>query len=461
MTYSFRILCLILLFLPAASLPAKAQVCDTLFEVITTLRPPTFGFPTVWDAKFGKRESMVQMASGVAMDGGTVFTISRTLSKKDFRPEKIVLAEINRRGRALKEESYPAKTAEEPIKMIRVGDQFVALSNVRGGKGNAQKWVRLSWYDLNGKYKREHILKDGTFDYSGATLVPSAEKSGFIAVIHAVSRADETDQNGLLIRMSPSGSQLWRRAYRPGIPNKLTGLTKIDETSYIATGRIRLDDGRMAGWAMKLAYDGAVQWQRTYPRGRFSVFTGAALSPSQSAEGYGFYLSGQSTPTDDGPDAAWIMEISALGEPLWQRYYRRNDYTLSGQWVQSEADGRIILMMNAQAVDGQGGHDHIRILTLSPRGILINDESYYEGLLAKATDFVPGWNGERIFTATIADDAASYEEEDVPITVIGLVPDEENEGEEKVPEDPVHKGWVMVATALDPYEDPCKGRYGP
>lgn len=444
--------CVLTLFVPQV---ARAQMCDTLFEVITTIRPPTFGFPTVWDAKYGQRDSLFQMGSGVTQDGGTVFMIGRQLSQDNYKPEHIVLAEINRRGRALKEEKYPAKEAEEPIKMIQLGSSLIAISNMRGGSKKAQKWVRVSWYDKDGKYKRERILKDAAFDYEGMGMTMAAEKEGFVVILRAVNRQDETDQNGVLMRFTPGGELLWRRVYRPGIPNILHNLIPIDDKDYMATGQIRLEDGRMAGWAMKLGFDGAVHWQRTYPRGGFSVFRHVALSPDTTAEGNGFLLAGDSEPLDGGPMASWILAIDALGEPQWQRYYRRPDYELTGNWIVSEPDGRIILIMNAKVVDGQSGQDHVRMLTLSPRGVLVGDESYFEGLQAVATDYVPGWNGERVLTAIIEDDMGVTEEEETPIVVVGLVDDGEEEPEMVIPEEPVQRGWVFVATALDPYEDPC------
>lgn len=452
---AFLVLALITLFSP---LPAKAQVCEAAFETITTLRPPTFGFPTVWDAKFGQKDSMVQLASGVPMEGGTVFVIGRSLHKQDFKPQEIILAQINRRGRALKQEHYPAKAGEDPVKLIKLGNELVAISNMRGGKGNAEKWARLSWYDLEGKFKREQIIKDSKYDFIATNLVSATEQAGLVAVLHAISRDDPADQNGLLVRFTPSGQQLWRRAYRPGIPNMLTNLVGVSDSKYMATGRIRLDDGRLSAWALMLGYDGAINWQRTYPRGISSMFHNVVNAPARTADGSGFFLIGETDPLDGGPAAAWIMEISALGEPLWQRYFRRPDYMLKARWVTVHEDGRIILMVDARVVDGKGGHNHARMLTLSPRGEIINDEAYYEGLETRAADFTDGWNGERIMIANITDDQIDGGDEPEPVVVVGLAAApviHDEAADEDAPRDPVLKGWVFVATALDPYKDPC------
>ena len=135
---------------------------------------------------------------------------------------------------------------------------------------------------------------------------------------------------------------------------------------------------------------------------------------------------------------------------------------MTGKWVMHHPDGRIGLFMNAKALESGNGTSHVRLLTLSPRGAIVQDEAYYEGLRARATDFTEGWNGERVLTAIIDDDATLTGNEIEPIVVVGLAADDGSDGkgeeDEKKPEDPVLKGWVFVATALDPYEDPCAGR---
>lgn len=453
----FLSLAAILFLIPCGA--ARAQTCDAVYETITTLRPPIFGFPAVWDAKYGG-DGMVQLASGVPQEAGTVFALGRRLSDKDFKPQDIILIELNRRGRALTEASHPAKDGEEPIKMIPLESGFIALSAMQGGKGHTEKWARLSWYGKDGSFKKDLIIKDGTYNYESMTLVPSVEQSGFVVVLHAVNRADTSDRNGVLARYSPQGTLLWRRAYRPGIPNMLTNLVAIDGENYLATGQIRMDDGRMAAWALNLGYDGAVRWQRTWPRGKSSVLRHAVQIPGRTADGQGFILSGDSDPYDGGPRSAFVMAIDALGEPQWQRYYRRKDYELTGNWLMSQPDGRAVLIMNAKAAPDGGGHDHVRMLTLSPRGVMLGDESYHEGLMARGTDFAVGPNGERVMTAITEIDTAAKGDVESPVVVVGLGAQDAPPEEAKAPpQKSVQMGWVFMATPLDPYDDPCIG-YG-
>ena len=175
-------------------------------------------------------------------------------------------------------------------------------------------------------------------------------------------------------------------------------------------------------------------------------------------EGHGYLVLGDSTPSDGGLDATWLMAIDALGEPQWQRYFRRPDFELSGFGLMRNEDGRVVVAMNAKADEGTGHRNHVRMLILSPRGVIVEDESYIEGVQAKGNDFVRGWNGERIVTATIESDSEPVAEDMVgdDFIVSEAIGDKNSSGKK----DRVSKGWVFVATALDPYNDPCSIKRG-
>jgi len=458
---SFLLFLFVGLFLQfVGAVPAHAQIkCDTAFEAIITLHPPSLGVPTVWDATYDQRDMMVQLLSGVPVPGGTVMALGRTIEKKSFKPQKLVLAKLNRRGRVLAEKMYPVKEGELPIKLISLKGGYVAVSNFRGGKGKARHFVRLSWYGKDGTYRREKILQDDAYDYDAVGLLPTQGDDGFAVIVHSISHALESDQHGLLFRFKADGQKIWKRAYRPGIPNRIEGVAALSGGGYLATGRIKLDDGRMAGWVLNLGDDGTVLWQRIYPRGKFSVLQQAAETASMAGhKQHGYLVLGNSTPADGGEDATWLMAIDALGEPEWQRYFRRPDVAFVSFGLMRNEDGRIIVAMNARAAEGSGRRDHIRMLTLSSRGVIVEDESYIEGVQAKAYDFIRGWNGERVVTATIESDSSPLAEDMVGDNFIipqASSDDDDDDATASQAREQLTKGWVFVATALDPYDDPC------
>lgn len=252
---------------------------------------------------------------------------------------------------------------------------------------------------------------------------------------------------------------LWRRAYRPGIPNQLAGLSKLPDGNYLATGRIRTEDGRQAGWILKLGPDGTIIWQRTYQRGAFAVLGHAASLPFRSVGGFNdLIVMGDARPLDGDPDAAWVMVMDANGEPIWQRYIRRPDYALSALGLLVEVDGRVTLALNAEGIEGgtEPRRDHVRLFTMTGRGVLISDESYIEGIEAEGAVLFRGTNGERGVVGTIQSDAR-------PLTPSGQLAEALKKDEtapENAPPPPKaeeiqQEGWVFLATALDTYDDPC------
>lgn len=459
-----NILILLLFLFIAAPHQAFAARCDAAYEVIVTPYEPTFGVPSVWDAEYRQEGKMVQFFASTPLDGGTVLTYGRVLSEEDFQPEQTILVELNKRGRALITREREAGEAELPTDIIPLSKGFVTSSDIRAGRKKELRQVRLSFYNEKVEFRKNVILKDERFDYESLGLLPAIEGQGFIAYLRAENRDDPQDFNSVVMRFDENGTMLWRRAYRPGIPNALFGIVPIDNKTYLATGHIEIEDGRMAGWALKLGIDGTVYWQRTYPRGVSSQLIGGAEVTYSNLEGMSYVLIGNSEPLDRGPRATWVMSIDTAGEPVWQRYFRRDDYKLTGKALHMHEDGRLVILMNAEANEKAIEPSHIRLVTLSPRGAMIQDESYLSGIEATANDFDNGWQGERIVTATIRKVPTPPAEED--IIGSGLFNLQEPAGPPEQPEtdedgnviqpDPVTKGWVFVGTALDPYDDPCR-----
>lgn len=463
---AFRFLLTAALLLAAPGM-AGAQdnnpLCNPPAEIIVTPHSHIFGVPTIWDAAYSRHGEMVQFAAGVPLDDGTVMSWGRTLSPRDYKADKTLLVQLNRRGRALTLKDYPARMGEQPVDMILIdGKTYVASSNIHAGKGNTRKDVRLSWYGADAAYKFEKIIRDDVFDYESHALLPAADGNGFIAVLHAVNRRDNDDQNGVLMRFSREGSLLWRRAYRPGTPNLLAGLAQLPDGDYIATGRIQTEDGRMGGWALKLGQDGTIIWQRTYPRGAFAVLKNGAVSPRRSPDSNNILVAGDAMPANGQPEAAWIMEIDPLGEPLWQRYIRREDFALATFGLMPHPDGRLTVALNAKTADDVekdiDDRDHIRLFTVSAQGVLLNDEAYIEGIEADGQKLVPGHNGERVVIASVLTDTR-------PVTPAAQLADAMKSADPTIAaeikrppptaDDIDHEGWVFVATPLEKYDDPC------
>jgi hypothetical protein len=435
---SFNRFYFLILFVPfflGFSSSVNAQSCQTLREVIINLKEPSFGIPTVWDSIFKDRsEGLVEFSAGLPMDDGTVLAIGEILSRESYKPKEMVMVKLNRRGRALLEKRYPSKEGEQSVSIIDKETGYVAASDFNEDKNH--RAARLSWFNKEGDFLKDKIIKEEDHHLHVYQIMAANDGNGTVLLGHAVSKSDPEDEYGMLYRISSKGNLLWKRAYRPGVPNMITGLSFIEEKGhYLASGRIKLDDGRMAGWILELSDDGTIVWQRTYPRGTFSILNKSA----ELDEGY--VLTGFSTPLDGKADAAWVMYVADNGEPIWQRYFRGKNHALTGDDLLNHKDGRLSLLINAKANEGSLSRDHIRLLTLTNLGEVMNDEPYVDGVDANARELFLGRVSERILISNVKARTKLEEEQEKNTTYIEEM-----------------KGWVVVATPLDPYEDPCSDK---
>lgn len=477
----------LLLLTPQASRAQTPPECRITPEAIINLHPPFFGTPSVWDATFGDNAGLIQFSGAVALENHDLLVVGEKLDA-DYRPQEHVMVELNSRARAVDDKRYKARPGERSTGILETDNGYIVSSNIFGGARGTEKWVRLAWYDKARNYKFDTTLKDPVFDFESMGVADAVGGNGFVALVHAVNRKDETDQHGMIFRISDAGKMLWKRAYRPGIPNQLYGVSVADGRHYIAAGRIKNEDGRMAGWILKLNDDGTIVWQYTYPRGESAVFRHGFVKGTGDQAGDHYVLAGQVMPYDGTPAAAWVAEVDTMGQIVWQRYLRADHYNLDARNVRAYGGGRISVMANAtrheakkplqQADDGEDPYpNHIRLLELSPRGMLQRDEAYLNGNSAQASQILNGWNGERIVTAFI-ETGAQVQDNPAAVELItdALTRQEQSKTTADDPKRqgppaptpeqaaviaqsitgaPRHEGWVFVATSLDPYEDPC------
>lgn len=450
--------------------------CQVAREAIINLTPPYFGTPTVWDALFGDHQGLVQFSGAVALENRNVLIVGEKLDMQ-YNPTEQVLVEMNNRARAVVEKRYPAKPGERSSGVLKSGAGYVVSSTILGGKQNAEKWTRLAWYDAGYNFVREFIVKDSTYNLESMNISAAANGKGFIAVIKAMNRKAEGEDHTMLVRFSADGKIIWKRSFSPGISNHLYNLAVADDTHYIATGQIRHEDGRMAGWLLKLNDDGTIAWQNTYPRGQFAMLRGAYKKSMKFGEDR-YVVAGQVIPYGTDPGAAWVLEVDLNGATVWQRYFRATGLDLDGRAVETYPDGRVTVLVNAKARDKESDiKNHIRLLTLSPRGILLDDQGYMEGHAAEARQLISGWAGERIVTAFI--EIKKMQGDEKPELITDALVRQEKEkamaeatakagygppapSEEQAAllaiaaeKEVRHEGWVFVATRVGAYTDPC------
>ncbi|HEY0901203.1 MAG TPA: hypothetical protein VGD95_03685 [Micavibrio sp.] len=429
------------------TLGPAVPACDLTREVISVLRLPIPGSPVSWQTAFGDQGHYTEFGGAVGLPSYTVATYAGRVDPHTMKAIDTGIVEVNRRGRAVVEQYYPAKNDEHVVGLVRVEERYVGVSNMRVGNDHQ---VRVSFYEADGTFKKAQVISDALYDLDAVQLVNAVDGQGFVVVMQAIARKDKLDQSAMLMRFDANGQQLWKRSFRPGTSNKIAGLSATDDKGYIASGGIMMQDGRMAGWALKLSAEGTILWQQTYPRGKYAMLNAGVVSAKKTPDGLSYYaFSGVSTPGDNGPDAAWIMETDPYGILLWQRYLRRPDFRFEGMGLRAAPDGRLVAALKATNQGADPAHkDHARLITLSPRGIIINDETVLNGVGATPLAFGQTISGDFVLGGATKQPRPAAEELYGPQKPLP-------EGQVAAEPAPYTAGWVAVMPALGAYTDPC------
>lgn len=406
----------------------SARECAVAFEEIINLSAPDFTDYTVWKETYGEK-GMEQFADFVVLPDGAIIaagSYTKDETEKTYRP---LIVKFDPKGKTAWEVREDTKGFKSIDRILKLSSGFAVMGDVKDAK--RRDAIYLAVYDDSGKKKKDIPIVEAGGDLDAKAIVAAPDQKGFIVAAQYVPVKDgEAGQYGVLYRYTSSGDRVWRRAYTPGMRTVFNNLQAMNDGYYALTGDVKFDDGRQAGWLMRMSGSGAIQWQRTYPRGAESSLFAASRFKNGD-----MILSGRTRPANGGLWAGWVMRVDSVGNTLWQRYFT-SAFNMNARSVfPQESDGRssVLLEARAQTLKQQ---THTRLLTFSPRGYLANVEDYTESMGGRGLTLHPGLNGERIVSGYAHTRLAAADN-----------PDETEES--------VFDGWMFAAVSLDPYKDPC------
>ncbi len=402
--------------------------CRASYEEIEALKPPDFTAYTVWDKIYGEK-GMDQFADFLVLPDGAIIaagSYTKDESDKTYRP---LIVKFDPKGKTAWEVREDTPGFQSIDRIVALGKGFAVIGDVKDAK--RQDGIYLSVFDEHGKKTLSKQILEPAGDLDAKAVVLTPDGQGFIvAAQYTPTKEGEAGQYGVIYRLTSSGEQVWRRAYTPGMQTMFNNLQSLGTGDYALTGDVRAEDGRQVGWLLRINGSGAIQWQRTYPRGLESSLFSVGIYDNKT-----MILSGRTRPMDGGRWAAWVMHVDTTGNVLWQRYYT-NDYNMNARQVLTQPqDGRSTILLDAQAFTLKQ-QTHTRLLILSPRGYLMNAEDFSESMGGRGLTMRYGLNGERLvsgYTQTRLSEAETPE--DI--------------------EESVFDGWMFGAISLEPYKDPC------
>ncbi len=413
-------------------LPTEAE-CGITPAEITSLREPQFGAASnMWDIMHAE-EGMDVFADLVPIDA-TSFVAGGSYTKdvKDetYHPLLVKFDERLKEVWTVREETKHQKTIH---RIIKTKDGFTVLGDLTDpARGNG---IYIGSYDNDGKVKGEAapIFESGG-DLDAKAFVAAQDGTGYIIAAQFIATKDQEVQNGYLYKVSKSGKVLWKRFYPTGRSNVFNNIQTTLDGTYVVTGQIVMDGNISGGWLLRIDGNGAIIWQRTYPRGLAATIQAAA----QTKEG-DFILTGKARPTDyQGKGlSAWVMKTDSTGNPLWQRYFR-GPYSYEAPDVIVYEDGRASVLFNAAGLDSQH-RSHARLVTFSPQGQVKHVEDFTDGQNSAATRLVSGMSGERILVGyaqtSFGEDQQANDAASAPSYTFDA--------------------WLLAGVPLETFEDPC------
>ena len=174
------------------------------------------------------------------------------------------------------------------------GGYIVAGTTAAFGAGGLDGWVLKLNADGTIAWQKTY----GTVDTEYIESIQPTEDGGYIAAGHTL-------WDGWIVKLKSDGTVDWSRIIGGDGEDRLLSIYQTQGGHYVATGWSKsFGPGYQEGWALRLAQDGTVLWQRVYRWGVFSEVIGAN-------EG-GYVIAGW-TYTDYDAYDAWVLHLDGAG----------------------------------------------------------------------------------------------------------------------------------------------------
>lgn len=423
----------VLIFLSVPAWAAKSDCKTSPFEEITDLRAPEFGgSPNSWDILYSK-DGMDSFSDIVPLDATTIVAAGAYTKDKEDKLYHPLIVKFDEKLKPVWELREETKVQRTIHRILKTKTGFTVLGDIADEqKGGG---IYIASYTDDGKVKGKPVpIFESGGNLDAKAFIPAQDGNGYIVVAQWTDSNDTEKQRGIVYKVSNSASVLWKRSYQTGQSNALNNIQATQDGTYVAAGQVVFDSKKSAGWLLRLDHDGAIKWQKTYPRGM-----AASLQVAGQASDGSFIVAGKSRPFnyDGSMLAAWVMKTDSTGTPTWQRYLR-GDYSYGAPDMVVYQDGRASILLTAQGAGGDN-RSHVRIITYDPQGRVESLEEFTDGQNANAQRMVSGFGAERIL--------AGYAQTSFGEDQEGNSPDEA----------PVYTfdGWILAAPPLDSFEDPC------
>jgi hypothetical protein len=250
----------------------------------------------------------------------------------------------------------PKGDTASAIRGTRDEGYIVAGSTDSFGAGESDVWVLK--LDASGG-----VSWQSTYGGSGsesASAVQQTSDHGYI-VAGVTTSFGRGSGDFWVLKLAPDGEIDWQMAYGGPRNDEASSIQHTFDGGYVVAGyTMSLELPDSDAWVLKLAQDGAIEWQKAYG-GRESD---RAKSIRQTSDG-AYIVCGTTSSSGGGRSDAWALRLSAEGEVSWSFAYGgegddsalcvelngEGGYVLAGRWMPQNGYSSVWLL--GLTADGQ------------------------------------------------------------------------------------------------------------
>lgn len=356
-----------------AKLPKAPDPCLRVEEQIVPLRVPNFDQSAAWKRISGVKGADLPRTVLPVVDGGQIVIGTSTPydERTGLSAPQVEILRTDKVGKVIVEKWVPVKDLHHVADAVLLKDRIVVMTQI-GGSTEAGGAIGLRFLNGAGEEKSSQIISDKVVTYVPKSLVALVGNEAMVIAAEARPRKHPADVYTVLVWVDKTGRVVSQKDYLPGVINKPEYVGRLGASELVVTGRVSGEDGRDAGWILRLDAKGTIIYQRPYARGGDSLIRHAI--PLENGD---LLAIGDAIPAGAGDKAAWVMRVNPEGAPVWQTYLT-GKYSYAGVDIINMNDGRVNALLAGRPTES-GGRRYARIVTLSTDGVVIGDESFIEG----------------------------------------------------------------------------------
>lgn len=356
-----------------AKLPKAPDPCLRVEEQIVPLRVPNFDQSAAWKRISGVKGADLPRTVLPVVDGGQIVIGTSTPydERTGLSAPQVEILRTDKVGKVIVEKWVPVKDLHHVADAVLLKDRIVVMTQI-GGSTEAGGAIGLRFLNGAGEEKSSQIISDKVVTYVPKSLVALVGNEAIVIAAEARPRKHPADVYTVLVWVDKTGRVVSQKDYLPGVINKPEYIGRLGSSELVVTGRVSGEDGRDAGWILRLDAKGTIIYQRPYARGGDSLIRHAI--PLENGD---LLAIGDAIPAGAGDKAAWVMRVNPEGAPVWQTYLT-GKYSYAGVDIINMNDGRVNALLAGRPTES-GGRRYARIVTLSTDGVVIGDESFIEG----------------------------------------------------------------------------------